>query len=119
MGALKGQDHRRVRDVLTRRAEVHEPGARGVGGLHARRERGDQRNRDGSRDARLSSDSRRVDALGPRRGGNRLGGAAGNDAGLRLSPRERGFEVEHRLQDRLVREDLRQRVGRRQTVDQA
>ena len=99
MGALKREDHRRVRDVLTRRTEVDEPGACGVGGLHARGERSDQRNRDGSRAARLSSDSRRVDTLGPGRGGNRLRGTAGNDAGLRLRPCERGFEVEHRLQD--------------------
>ena len=42
-----------------------------------------------------------------------------DDAETRLHARERRLEVEHRLQQRSVREDRRQRVGRRQAVHQA
>ena len=111
-------DDCRISDILTRRAEVHEPGTAGIDRLHARRERSHERNRDGSRAARFPRDCGRVDAFNAGRGGNRAGSALGNDARLRLRPRERGFEVEHRLQERPVGEDLGQRVGRRETVDQ-
>ncbi len=117
-GTANREGHRRIRDILTRRAEMHVPGALGVGRVNARGQRLDQRNRNRPRRARIPGNRRGVDTIGARGGRDRGGGARGNHAGLRLRPSEGGLEIQHRLHERAIRKDLGQRVGRRQTVDQ-
>ena len=113
------EDHRRIRDVLTRRAEVHVPGAGGVGRAHARGQRLHQRNRNRPRRARLPGDRRGVEShrrwQRPQSTAAALAGITPAFASARASAASKSSIACRSERSEKI---LGQRVGRRQTVDQ-
>jgi hypothetical protein len=112
------QRHRRVDDVLTRRAPVHETRGLGVDRTHLRGQRLDERDRDGRRGSGRLRHLRRVEALDLGGHGDRVGSFDRDHAALRLRSGEARLDIQQRLKHRGVVEDRRQRRGGGQRVEQ-
>ena len=105
------QHEARIDDILARRAPVHVAFRLRCRRCDLARQRGDERDRQVARLARVARDRRDVESVGRAFACDRIGGRARDDADARLRLRERRFEVEHPRDARAVREDVAHRVG--------
>ena len=94
------EHHCRVDNVLARRAQVNECAR---GGVDLRTQRPDQRNGERARPDSVALELLRLEILGLARGGDRLGGAAGDHASACLGAGKGGLERQHPRQVRLSR----------------
>ena len=107
----------RYQDVLAGGPQMDVAGRIRIGGLDARLERLDQRDRCVASE-RPGDDGVQIQAIVARGTADRLGGTPWHEPGARFCAREGGFEVDHRLQKSAIGEGRRQRLGRRKAVDQ-
>ena len=120
--ATQKQDHRRIGDVLAGGAPVNELRALRVSRAHAIGERFHHRDRHGAGSQALPRELGnlgRVESRGLGETGDGVRRRLRDDACSRFRSRQGGLEIEHRLEDRRVRENVRHGRGRRKTVDQA
>ncbi len=105
-GATRGQDHRRVEHVLARAAPVDEGRRRRVVGGDATAQLAHERNRQASRRAGLGDDGLDVVQAGAAGGADRRGRTGRDHALGHFGIGERRLEIEHRLDQRGIAEDL-------------
>jgi hypothetical protein len=118
-GTREQHNHRSIGDVLAGRAPVNEARAGRIDGPHSGGQRLHQGNGKSPRAQCLPGKLSRIERFGAAGLSDGFRCRRGDHTHMRLRARECNFESQHCAENRLIREERRQRFGGRKTLNQA